>query len=114
MDFTNGDTDFPVRWYLIKSAFSRALPPDEYRSPSRVRKGERGIWQRRYWEHTIRDEGDYQRHFDYIHYNPVKHGHVKRVADWPYSTFHRYVRQGFYPEEWGGGLAPELEDDQIE
>lgn len=65
-------------------------------------KGERGIWQRRYWEHTLRDEDDWRRHMDYIHYNPVKHGHVKHVADWPYSSFHRYVEMGMYPKNWGG------------
>jgi len=63
---------------------------------------ERGIWQRRYWEHLIRDEADYRAHLDYIHYNPVKHGWVKQVKDWPYSTFHYWVRQGVYPLDWGG------------
>jgi putative transposase len=71
-------------------------------SASRVSKGERGIWQRRYWEHTLRDENDFARHADYIHFNPVKHGYVGRVADWPHSTFHRMVRSGVYPEDWGG------------
>ena len=61
----------------------------------------RGIWQRRFWEHVIRDERDYERHVDYIHYNPVKHGHVTRAADWPYSSFYRYVRSGIYNLEWG-------------
>jgi putative transposase len=63
-------------------------------------QGERGIWQRRFWEHVIRDERDYERQVDYIHYNPVKHGHVTRVADWPYSSFHGYVRRGIYDLEW--------------
>ena len=65
-----------------------------------MRKRERGIWQRRYWEHTIRDEDDLARHIDYIHFNPVKHGHVTRVAAWPYSSFHRMVRLGLYPADW--------------
>ena len=95
-----GDEDFPMRWRLIKAHFSRMLPRDERISASRMRKGERGIWQRRYWEHVIRDERDLHRHLDYIHYNPVKHGHVERVVDWPYSSFHRYVARGFYPANW--------------
>jgi putative transposase len=68
-----------------------------------LRKRERGIWQRRYWEHTLRDADDFARHIDYIHVNPVKHGHVKRVRDWPFSSFHRMVRLGVYPEDWAGG-----------
>ena len=97
-----GDADFAVRWRLIKSAFSRALPRQESVSISRRGKGERGIWQRRYWEHTLRDDADYSRHADYIHFNPVKHGHVGRVRDWPYSSFHRMVWLGVYPVDWGG------------
>ena len=97
-----GDADFALRWRLIKSAFSRGLPNDEEISASRTHKAERGIWQRRYWEHTLRDENDFARHVDYIHFNPVKHGHVGRVADWPFSTFHRMVRAGLYPPDWAG------------
>jgi putative transposase len=97
-----GDADFALRWRLIKSAFSRALPSDEHISASRSSKGERGIWQRRFWEHTLRNESDFARHVDYIHFNPVKHGRVKRVMDWPYSTFHRMVRLGIYPKDWAG------------
>jgi REP-associated tyrosine transposase len=67
-----------------------------------LRKGERGIWQRRYWEHTLRNEDDFTRHADYIHFNPVKHGHVGRVINWPYSSFHRMVRLGIYPADWVG------------
>jgi putative transposase len=67
----------------------------------RIPPSERGIWQRRFWEHVIRDERDYELHVDYLHYNPVKHGHVTRVADWPYSSFHRYVQRGIYDLEWG-------------
>jgi len=98
----NGDPDFPVRWRLIKSAFSRALPAGEKVSRSRAAKGERGIWQRRYWEHTLRDEQDFERHVDYIHFNPVKHGLVQRVKDWPHSSFTKMVHDGAYPEDWAG------------
>ncbi|MEN3030212.1 REP-associated tyrosine transposase [Chromobacterium amazonense] len=97
-----GDADYPTRMTLIKAAFSRTLPKIERIRESRERKRERGIWQRRYWEHQIRDEADLQAHVDYIHYNPVKHGHVERVVEWPYSSFHRYVRLGWLPEDWAG------------
>jgi putative transposase len=100
-----GDADFATRWRLIKSAFSRAMPHGERISLSRTRKGERGIWQRRYREHTLRDEGDFARHADYIHFNPVKHGHVRRTKDWPYSSFHRMVRLGIYASDWAGDAA---------
>ncbi|MGD9846843.1 MAG: transposase [Xanthobacteraceae bacterium] len=96
------DADYSLRWRLIKSTFSRALPNGERLSKSRLGKGERGIWQRRYWEHTRRDDTDVARHMDYIHFNPVKHGYVARVKDWPYSSFHRMVRMGVYPEDWAG------------
>jgi len=96
------DTDYATRFRLVKVGFSKALPKTERRSAVRVRRGERGIWQRRYWEHVIRDEADYRAHLDYIHYNPVKHDWVKQVKDWPYSTFHYWVRQGVYPFDWGG------------
>jgi putative transposase len=96
-----GDLDFPARWSLIKSSFSRSLPPAP-RPKSKVGKREKGIWQRRYWEHVIRDETDLVHHIDYIHWNPVKHGLVPRVLDWPHSSFHRYVAQGTLPPDWGG------------
>ena len=101
----HGDADFALRWRLIKSAFSYHLPPVERISESRVAKGERGIWQRRYWEHTLRDEDDFARHLDYIHFNAVKHGHVARVRDWPYSSFRRWVRLGVYAPGWAGDPA---------
>lgn len=104
----DGDGDFSLRWRLIKTAFSRGLPDVEYRSASRHSKGERGIWQRRYWEHLLRDEADFARHVDYIHINPVKHGWVSRVADWPHSSFHRYVQAGILPEDWAGDATKEL------
>jgi hypothetical protein len=100
-----GDPDYATRWRLIKSAFSRALPVTEQVSSSRFFKTERGIWQRRYWEHTLRDEADFARHVDYIHFNPVKHGYVKRVKDWRYSSFHRMVRLGICPRDWGGDFT---------
>jgi len=83
--------------------FSKALPRTERISEVRVRRGERGVWQRRYWEHLIRDERDYAAHMDYVHINPVKHGLVPCVADWPYSTFHRLVEEGIYAKDWAGG-----------
>jgi len=98
-----GDADFATRWRLIKIAFSKALPKTERRSPVRMARGERGIWQRRYWEHLIRDEADFSAHMDYVHINPLKHGLVKRLADWPHSTFHRLVEQGIYSADWAGG-----------
>lgn len=101
----SGDGNFPLRWRLIKSRFSRGAAGGERRSDSRVRKGERGIWQRRYWEHLIRDDADYRHHLDYIHYNPVKHGLVAGAADWPYSSFRQWVRQGVYPADWGSSAG---------
>ena len=103
-----GDADFSLRWRLIKSGFSRSLPKTEYLSPVRKASGERGIWQRHYWEHLIRDDVDYQCHVDYVHVNSVKHGHVQRVRDWPYSTFHRYVESGVYPIDWCGDMEMEV------
>ncbi len=98
-----GDADFSARWSLIKSGFSRGLGA-EPRSASKIAKREKGIWQRRYWEHAIRDDADLERHVDYIHFNPVKHGHVMRAADWPHSSFHRYVERGLLAADWGGDL----------
>ena len=96
------DDDYALRWRLIKTHFSRSQPEVESASASRKSKGERGIWQRRYWEHTIRDERDFAAHVDYVHINPVKHGYVNRVIDWPYSSFHRFVRDGRLPTDWAG------------
>ena len=96
------DGDYPLRWSLIKAGFSRQLPPLETVNLSRRLKRERGVWQRRYWEHRIRDEQDLQRHFDYIHFNPVKHGHAPRAVEWPHSSIHRYVRAGVLPADWAG------------
>jgi REP-associated tyrosine transposase len=99
------DSDFPMRWSRIKSGFSRALPSRASRSPSNIGKREKGIWQRRYWEHVIRDERDLERHVEYIHFNPVKHGLVSRVCDWPHSNFHRYVAHGTLSSDWAGDVG---------
>jgi putative transposase len=95
------DRDFASRWNLFKSGFSRGLPAAS-RTESKKRKREKGIWQRRYWEHVIRDSRDLERHINYIHFNPVKHRLVPRVYDWPHSSFHRYVKRGDLPADWGG------------
>jgi putative transposase len=101
-----GDSDFSSRWHAIKSHFSKGLPKSEWLSKRRQAKGERGIWQRRFWEHVIRNQNDMNRHLDYIHFNPVKHGHVLNVGDWPYSSFHMYVEKGCYDGDWGA--EPEI------
>lgn len=97
-----GDSDYSTRWKRLKAAFTATQPTGEARSASRIGKGERGIWQRRFWEHTIRDEADFAAHVDYVHFNPVKHGYVQTPAEWPYSTFHRCVALGMYPADWAG------------
>jgi putative transposase len=99
------DADFALRWRLIKSGFSRAFESCAS-SASQHAKREKGIWQRRYWEHQIRDEDDLARHVEYVHFNPVKHGHVRQVAHWPHSSFHRWVSRGELPAEWGLASAP--------
>ncbi len=105
----SGDSDYAGRWRLIKSRFTHALVKAGI-GLSKNSKGEYDLWQRRFWEHTIRGPEDFRRHLEYIHFNPVKHGWAKRVRDWPYSTFHRFVRQGVYPLDWAGvGLDTEGE-----
>jgi len=96
------DNDYATRWMLIKSGFSRQIPTGEKVTPSRASKRERGLWQRRYWEHLIRDDKDYNAHVNYIHYNPVKHGYVQQAVNWPYSSIHRYIKKGVISENWGG------------
>ena len=98
-----GDADNATRWRHIKTLFARALPADEPRSARRLAKSERGIWQRRYWERLIRDEADLHAHIEYIHFNPVKHGHAAQAAGWAHSSFHRYVRCGLVPSDWAVG-----------
>ena len=96
------DCDYAMRWNLIKRSFSRELPKsNELIGISRQDKQERGIWQRRHWEHQIRDELDLARHMDYIYYNPVKHGHVQRATDWQHSSIHRAIERGDVPSDWG-------------
>ena len=98
-----GDHDFSTRWRLIKSTFSRNCHrrfKGEISTSHKIKK-EAGIWQRRFWEHTIRDEHDFNRHVEYIHYNPVKHNFVNAPSQWSYSSFHTYVRKGLYDSGWG-------------
>jgi len=95
-----GDDDFSNRWKIIKTHFSKGLPKDERRSKIRIKRGERGIWQRRFWEHAIRDNRDYETHIDYIHFNPVKHGYAQAPVNWPYSSIHRYIRHGIIQSNW--------------
>jgi putative transposase len=99
------DDDFSMRWALIKAGFSRRIPAQDNVSASRTLKGERGLWQRRFWEHLIRDENDLARHIDYIHYNPVKHGLVARAVDWPHSSIHRYIRDGIVSADWAADVG---------
>jgi len=102
-----GDHDFSKRTGRIKAGFSCRCPQyaDAATSSSRTDRHESAVWQRRFWEHAIRDELDYARHFDYIHVNPLKHGLVQRVIDWPHSTFHRHVKKGIYPLDWCGDAS---------
>ena len=99
----DGDADYSTRWRRIKTEFARAQPLGEPRSAVRKKRGERAIWQRRFWEHLVRDETDFRRHVEYIHYNPVKHGWARCVADWAHSSFHHFVERGVYSEDWGAG-----------
>ena len=104
MTLPDGDADFSNRCSLIKRRFTDAVATAQGHVP-RHRNGEPALWQRRFWEHTIRDDRDFERHVDYVHFNPVKHGLVSRVRNWPHSSFHRYVRRGLLPEDWGGDFA---------
>ena len=101
------DANYSMRIGEIKRRFSKKFAahfgsPKKLR-PNQVKRREAGIWQPRFWEHYIRDEDDLSRHIDYVHYNPVKHGLVQQVSDWPSSSFMGYVRQGFYQQDWGQG-----------
>ena len=134
----SGDSAFSTRWAMIKRYVTKVTatrvshnPLDgscqgrlihgpksrkngarsaPYDSPSRQRRNEGRVWQRRFWEHTIRDQEDLKMCVDYLHWNPVKHGHVSSVSNWPFSTFHRYVRQGLYPQDWGGDISVNKQD----
>ena len=130
-----GDDDYSTRWKKIKTFFTKEYkrrvggaqrnppfwdgvqrnPPSWVGVPAQpdmsvTKKGEAGIWQPRFWEHTIRDEDDYMNHFNYIHYNPVKHGWAAAPKDWQYSSFHRWVRKGIYEVEWGAGRDVSFDD----
>lgn len=103
-ELPEGDTDYSVRWALIKRGFTKRMK-GRLKTPqpnlSRTRHREATIWQRRFWEHVIRDEDDFRAHFDYIHYNPVKHGLVTSPREWAYSTFNHFLESGIYTEDWG-------------
>ena len=107
-----GDTQYSLRWRWIKREFTRAWleigGAEQRPSEPSQREGRRGVWQRRFWEHTIQDAADLESHFDYIHYNPVKHGLVERPRDWPWSSFHRWVIAGHYSPDWADGTAPTI------
>jgi putative transposase len=110
-----GDADFPGRWRAIKTAFAKSLPIGEPQSPVMTSRGERGIWLRRYWEHTIHDDRDFAAHMDYTHFNPVKHGLVAHPADWPHSSFRWCVDGGLYPDGWRGGSdEPQATGERVE
>ena len=110
MTLPPNDNDFAKRIMLIKAGFSRSLPKTERINRSRKLKGERGIWQRRYWEHMIRNETDYARHVDYIHYNPVKHGCVKNASEWQYTTLHQFIERKIVSPDWGRADDFEIEN----
>jgi REP-associated tyrosine transposase len=113
-----GDDDYPTRWRRIKEEFTEswlaAGGTEAPLTPSRRKRKERGVWQRRYWEHLVENEHDFDRHFDYIHYNPVKHGEVKCPGDWLYSSFHRWVKWGVYESEWGCSHRGRLAFDDLD
>jgi putative transposase len=98
------NADFPGRWKRIKSLFTRHAIARGVVC-ERNERGEYALWQRRFWEHTVRNESDFARHVDYIHYNPLKHGLVSRLSDWRHSSFHRYVKRGVLPKDWAGVAA---------
>lgn len=100
-ELPENDADFSRRWACLKRFFSSSLPSAAELADSKIHKREKGIWQRRFWEHQIRDELDLSRHVDYIHHNAVKHGLVKRAEDWQYSSFHQYAKDGLLPLDWG-------------
>ncbi len=107
-----GDADFSTRWRKIKESFTRgylAAGGSEVAPPGQRRKGQRGLWQQRFWEHTIRDEDDFGRHMDYIHFNPVKHELVSCAHAWPWSSFHDWVRKGIYDADWCCGCRRRVE-----
>ena len=96
----DNDFNYSIRWHQIKSYFTKGLIKEDVEI-TKDQRGEYHLWQRRFWEHRIRDESDLQAHIDYIHFNPVKHGYVSSAKEWPYSSFHRYVQKGVLQEHWG-------------
>jgi putative transposase len=108
----DGDTNYTTRWRLIKTFVtkhcSEKLALEAQLTVSRHKRRESNLWQRRFWEHAIRDEADFAAHCDYIHYNPVKHGFCKAPNQWKFSSFHRFVAQGIYPEDWGSEAVPNI------
>ena len=100
-----GDADFSTRWRLVKTWFTKHCDPALRSIPnaSRARRREQTLWQHRYWEHMLQDERDFERHVEYVHYNPVKHGYVDSPMAWPHSSFRRYVEAGIYDAGWGRG-----------
>ncbi len=114
LTFPTGKDDYSAVMKSIKAKFTKDPLTLPFRSicgsvsESRMKKSEKNIWQRRFWDHAIRDEKDYEIHFNYIHYNPVKHGLSKSPSGWPHSTFHRYVEKGYYSPKWASGEVPEF------
>jgi putative transposase len=109
----DGDADNATRWGAIKSRFSRSIPKHESINALRRARRERGIWQRRFWEHTIRDERDLVNHIDYVHINPVKHGYASRASDWPHSSIHRYIADGTVTRDWAAEISDAEFGEQI-
>lgn len=101
MSLPKDDGNYSLRWNCIKGIFSKQIPSNEYVSNARKNKRERGIWQKRFWEHLIRNEVDFEHHVNYIHYNPVKHGYVLNPSDWQYSSIHRFIQKGLLTKDWG-------------
>ena len=108
MQLPENDVDYSSRWREIKKSVSIQIHPESNA------RNERPVWQRRFWEHTIRDEEDWHRHMDYIHYNPVKHGYVKNVKDWPWSSFEKMVEKGLYDLNWGANEPEGISDMEME
>jgi putative transposase len=105
----SGDADFSGRWRRIKAYFTHRLVAAGVRV-KRLRSGEYALWQRRFWEHTIRNDIDFESHVNYVHFNPIKHKLVRRVCDWPYSSFHLYVRRGLLSADWAGDVEEPMMD----
>jgi putative transposase len=104
----DGDTNYSGRWREIKKRFTKAVSNVEVSRPEDLARQGRGVWQKRFWEHTVRDERDYAAHMDYVHFNPVKHGLVTNPAAWPYSTFQKCVALGLYDEAWGSEIQRDI------